>query len=79
MSRGETPSADGFLESNASLNSGLFRRVIQEELRDVDSVEVPPLTPMRVTTDQDRKVVTQLARLINIIGDRVKDDAELRE
>lgn len=57
----------------------LFRRVIQEELKDVPSVEVPPLAPLSVNTAQDRKVVMQLAKMICIIGDRVKDDSELRE
>lgn len=79
LPRSESSSAGGFHESGASLNSRLFRRVIQEELRDAASVEVPPLTPLNVKTDQDRKVVCQLAKMIRIIGDRVKDDPELRE
>lgn len=68
-----------FDKSNACLNGRLFRRVIQEELRDVDSEEVPPLTPLTVRTVQDRKMVTQLGKMIRIIGDRVKDDKELQE
>lgn len=57
----------------------LFRRVIQEELRDADPAEVPPLTPLGGTTVQDRKMVTQLGKMIRIIGDRVKDDKEFQE
>lgn len=66
-------------ESLASLNWALYRRVIQEELRDVASEDVPPLTPMGVTTTQDRKMVTQLGKMIRIIGDRVKEDKEFQE
>lgn len=57
----------------------LFRRVIQEELRDAAPAEVPPLTPLGMTTVQDRKMVTQLGKMIRIIGDRVKDDKEFQE
>lgn len=56
-------------------------RVIQEELRDVPSEDVPPLTPLArdVKSAQEQKMVTQLGKMIRIIGDRVKDDKEFQE
>lgn len=43
---------------------------------------VPPLTPylaVQVKSEQEQKVVTQLGKMIRIIGDRVKDDKEFQE
>lgn len=56
-------------------------RVIEEELRDVPSEDIPPLTPLavKVKTVQEQKMVTQLGKMIRIIGDRVKDDKEFQE
>lgn len=45
------------------------------------SEDVPPLTPLavEVKTPQEQKMVTQLGKMIRIIGDRVKDDKEFQE
>lgn len=62
------------------MNITVFCRVIEEELKDVSSEEdIPPLTPLDVKTVQERKMVTQLGKMIRIIGDRVKDDKEFQE
>lgn len=62
------------------LNIAVFCRVIEEELKDVSSEEdIPPLTPLDVKTVQERNMVTQLGKMIRIIGDRVKDDKEFQE
>ncbi|CAJ1075342.1 apoptosis regulator BAX-like isoform X1 [Xyrichtys novacula] len=56
-------------------------RVIQEELKDVPSEEIPPLTPLAVElkTEQERKIVTQLGIMVRIVGDKVKDDQEFQD
>lgn len=62
------------------MNIAVFCRVIEEELKDVSSEEdIPPLTPLDVKTVQEQKMVTQLGKMIRIIGDRVKDDREFQE
>ena len=45
------------------------------------SEEVPPFSPLaaRVESEQEQKLVTQLAKMVCIIGDRVAGDQELRE
>lgn len=59
----------------------LSPRVIEEELKDASSEDVPPLTPLagEVKTEQEQKIVTQLGIMIRIIGDRVRDDKEFQE
>lgn len=62
--------------------SVLIFRVIEEELREVPLEDVPPLTPylaVQVKSEQEQKIVTQLGKMIRIIGDRVKDDKEFQE
>ncbi|XP_054483008.1 bcl-2 homologous antagonist/killer-like, partial [Anoplopoma fimbria] len=56
-------------------------RVIEEELRDASSEDVPPLTPLavEVKTEQEQKIVTQLGKMIRVIGDRVRDDKEFQD
>ncbi len=58
-----------------------FSRVIKEELKDVPSGDVQSLTPLavEVKTVQEQKMVTQLGKMIRIIGDRVRDDKEFQE
>ncbi|XP_073351168.1 apoptosis regulator BAX-like [Pagrus major] len=67
--------------SDERIGEALIKEVIQEELRDVTSEDVPPLTPLAVElkTVQEQKVVTQLGIMIRIIGDRVKDDKEFQD
>lgn len=60
----------------------LVFRVIEEELREVPLEDVPPLTPFlagQVESEQEQKMVTQLGKMIRIIGDRVKDDKDFQE
>lgn len=60
----------------------LVFRVIEEELREVPLEDVPRLTPflaVQVESEQEQKMVTQLGKMIRIIGDRVKDDKEFQE
>ncbi|XP_041813886.1 apoptosis regulator BAX-like [Chelmon rostratus] len=67
--------------SDERIGEALIREVIQEELRDVPSEDVPPLTPLArdVKSAQEQKMVTQLGKMIRIIGDRVKDDKEFQD
>ncbi|XP_076607674.1 apoptosis regulator BAX-like [Chaetodon auriga] len=67
--------------SDERIGEALIKEVIQEELRDVPSEDFPPLTPLvvDVKTVQEQKMVTQLGKMIRIIGDRVKDDKEFQD
>lgn len=67
--------------SDERIGEALIKEVIQEELRDVPSENIPPLTPLAVEgqTLQERKVVTQLGIMIRIIGDRVEGDKEFQD
>ncbi|XP_059204159.1 apoptosis regulator BAX-like [Centropristis striata] len=74
-------SCEGNGMSDARIGEALIKEVIEEELKSVDSEDVPPLTPMAtgVQTEQERKVVDQLAKMVLIIGDRVQHDQELKD
>lgn len=55
-------------------------RVIEEELRGLE--DVPPITPylaVQVRSEHEQKVVTQLAKMIKIVGDEVKNHQEFQE
>lgn len=67
--------------SDERIGEALIKEVIQEELKDVPSEEVPPITPLalEVKTEQEQKIVTQLGIMVRIIGDRVKDDREFQD
>lgn len=67
--------------SDERIGEALIKEVIQEELRDVPSENILPLTPLAVEgqTLQERKVVTQLGIMIRIIGDRVEGDKEFQD
>ena len=56
-------------------------RVIEEELKEMPSEDVPSLMPLAVgvRTEQEQKMVTQLGIMIRIIGDRVREDKEFQE
>ncbi|XP_078124808.1 uncharacterized protein LOC144529549 isoform X3 [Sander vitreus] len=54
--------------------------VIEEELKDVPSEDFPPLTPLAdLKTDQEQKMVTQLAKMICIVGDKLQGDQEFKD
>lgn len=60
----------------------LIFRVIEEELRELPLEDVPPITPylaVQVKSEQEQKLVTQLAKMIQIVGDRVQEDKEFQE
>ncbi|KAI9534078.1 hypothetical protein NQZ68_016796 [Dissostichus eleginoides] len=67
--------------SDARIGEALIKEVIEEELKDMPSEEVPTFTPLaaRVESEQEQKLVTQLANMVIIIGDRVQGDQELRD
>ncbi|KAM3597782.1 uncharacterized protein V6R79_009165 [Siganus canaliculatus] len=67
--------------SDERIGEALIKTVIREELKDVPSQDVPPLTPLSdlAKTGQEQKVVTQLGVMVRIIGDRVKDDKEFQD
>uniref|UniRef100_A0A3Q4MAT4 Bcl-2 Bcl-2 homology region 1-3 domain-containing protein n=1 Tax=Neolamprologus brichardi TaxID=32507 RepID=A0A3Q4MAT4_NEOBR len=62
-------------------NRVFSNRVIEEELKDVPSEDVPPLTPLtvEVKTEQEEKLVKQLSKMIRIVGDRVQHDQEFQD
>ncbi|XP_030581406.1 apoptosis regulator BAX-like isoform X2 [Archocentrus centrarchus] len=62
------------------IGEALIKEVIEEELKDVPSEDIPPLTPLtEVKTEQEKKMVMQLSKMIRIIGDRVQDDKEFQD
>ncbi|XP_077414069.1 apoptosis regulator BAX-like [Vanacampus margaritifer] len=67
--------------SDERIGEALIKEVIEEELKDVPSDDIPPLTPLavEVKSAQEQKIVTQLGKMIRIIGDRVKDDKEFQD
>ncbi|KAM6914607.1 apoptosis regulator BAX-like [Lycodopsis pacificus] len=67
--------------SDARIGEALIKEVIEGELRDMSSEDVPALTPLAVElkTEQEQKMVTQLGKMIRIIGDRVRDDKEFQD
>uniref|UniRef100_A0A8C5EQ13 Bcl-2 Bcl-2 homology region 1-3 domain-containing protein n=1 Tax=Gouania willdenowi TaxID=441366 RepID=A0A8C5EQ13_GOUWI len=69
---------EGNIMSDERIGEALIKEVIEEELNKV-SEEVPPLTPLPVQNKQEQKVVTQLATMIRIVGDKVKNDKEFHD
>ncbi|XP_063326502.1 apoptosis regulator BAX-like [Pelmatolapia mariae] len=67
--------------SDERIGEALIKEVIEEELKDVPSEDVPPLTPLtvEVKTEQEEKLVKQLSKMIRIVGDRVQQDQEFQD
>ncbi|XP_040918536.1 apoptosis regulator BAX-like [Toxotes jaculatrix] len=67
--------------SDERIGEALIKDVIEEELREVPAVDLPPLTPLavQVETVQEQKIVNQLSKMIRIIGDRVQGDTEFQD
>ncbi|XP_055008483.1 apoptosis regulator BAX-like isoform X1 [Boleophthalmus pectinirostris] len=69
--------------SDERIGEALIKEVIEEELREeVPAEAVPPLTPLltnQVQSQQEQKVVTELAKMIRIIGDNVKNNQLLED
>lgn len=74
--------SEGNCISDELIGRALIKEVIQEELNESHSENMPPLTTgvrMEVDTVHERKIVDQLTRLVRIIGDQVKDNQELKD
>lgn len=67
--------------SDERIGEALIKEVIEEELKEVPADDIPPLTPLtnQVQSVQEQKVVTQLAKMIRIIGDKVQDDKDFQD
>ncbi|XP_008298727.1 apoptosis regulator BAX-like [Stegastes partitus] len=65
--------------SDERIGTALIKQVIEEELKDVPSEDVPDLDPLAVKNEQEQKMVNQLGKMIRIIGDRMKDDQEFQD
>nr|XP_057905427.1 apoptosis regulator BAX-like [Doryrhamphus excisus] len=67
--------------SDERIGEALIKEVIEEELRGVPSEDIPPLTPLivKVSNIEEQKMVTQLGKMVRIIGDRVKGDKEFQD
>ncbi|KAM9785316.1 apoptosis regulator BAX-like isoform X2 [Syngnathus typhle] len=67
--------------SDQRIGEALIKEVIEEELKDVPAEDIPPLTPLAVEIEntQEKKLVTQLGKIIRIVGDKVKHDKELQD
>ncbi|XP_055008664.1 apoptosis regulator BAX-like [Boleophthalmus pectinirostris] len=68
---------------NSIKSPNLMKQVIKEELREeVPAEDAPPLTPLltnQVQSQQEQTVVRELAKIIRIIGDNVKDNRLLED
>ncbi|KAK2832797.1 hypothetical protein Q5P01_016686 [Channa striata] len=67
--------------SDERIGEALIKEVIDEELRDMPTGSTPPLTPLavEVRNEQEKKMVTQLAKMIRIVGDKVHDDRAFQD
>lgn len=69
--------------SDQRIGENLIKKVIEEQLQEVSTEEVPPLVLpseiQEVKNELERKMVTQLAVMIKTIGDRLKDDYVLND
>ncbi|XP_071403059.1 apoptosis regulator BAX-like [Centroberyx affinis] len=67
--------------SDERIGEALIKEVIQEELKEVPSEDVPPFTPLvkEVKTVQEQKIVTQLGIMVRIVGDKLQDDKEFQD
>ncbi|XP_049600298.1 apoptosis regulator BAX [Syngnathus scovelli] len=67
--------------SDERIGEALIKEVIEEELRNVPAEDIPPLTPLAVEiqSTQEKKLVTQLGKMIRIVGDKVKHDKEFQD
>lgn len=72
-------SCEGNGMSDERIGEALIKEVIEEELKDKHVEDPPPLTPLTVETEQEQKLVTQLAKMIRKIGDKVQDDKDFQD
>ncbi|KAK7938348.1 hypothetical protein WMY93_001674 [Mugilogobius chulae] len=73
---------EGNGNADQRIGEALIKEVIEEELREVPAAEeVPPLTPLtnQVQSEQEKKMVLELAKMIRIIGDNVKNNQPLED
>lgn len=67
--------------TDGRIGEALIKEVIQEQLKEVSSEEVPSLSLQapEVQNEQEEKMVTQLGAMIRLIGDRLKDERDLQD
>ncbi|CAL1607088.1 unnamed protein product [Knipowitschia caucasica] len=65
--------------SDERIGEAVIKEVFEEELKDVPSEDFPPLTPLtsELHSAQEQKIVTELAKMIRIVGDSVRDNRQL--
>ncbi|XP_067334191.1 apoptosis regulator BAX-like isoform X2 [Channa argus] len=62
------------------IGEALIKEVIEEELKDMpDNFQLPTSLAVDVKSEQEKKVVTQLAKMIRIVGDKVQDDRAFQD
>ncbi|CAL9703745.1 unnamed protein product [Knipowitschia caucasica] len=78
--RSTTPPCDDDL-FDERIGEAVIRAVFEEELKDVPSEDVPPLTPLtsELHSAQEQKIVTELAKMIRIVGDGIGDNRQLND
>ncbi|XP_067089189.1 BCL2 associated X, apoptosis regulator b isoform X2 [Osmerus mordax] len=68
--------------SDERIGEAVIKEVFQEQLKEVSLEEAVPLslseTP-EVKNEEEQKMVVQLATMVRIIGDKVKDDQQLKD
>ncbi|XP_029015905.1 apoptosis regulator BAX-like [Betta splendens] len=74
-------SCEGDALSDERIGEALIQEVIEEELKEVRSEDVPPFTPVAVNrqSDQEQKMVNQLATMVRIIGDKMHSDRAFQD
>ncbi|KAF3699579.1 Apoptosis regulator BAX [Channa argus] len=66
--------------SDEMIGEALIKEVIEEELKDMpDNFQLPTSLAVDVKSEQEKKVVTQLAKMIRIVGDKVQDDRAFQD
>ncbi|CAL1611715.1 unnamed protein product [Knipowitschia caucasica] len=65
--------------SDERIGEAVIKEVFEGELKDVPSEDFPPLTPLtsELHSAQEQKIVTELAKMIRIVGDSVRDNRQL--
>lgn len=73
--------AEGNGFSDERIGETLIMEVIEGELKKVPSEDVPSLSPLvhPVQSQQEKVIVDHLAKLTILIGDKLRDDVELKK
>uniref|UniRef100_A0A8C6WRU0 Bcl-2 Bcl-2 homology region 1-3 domain-containing protein n=1 Tax=Neogobius melanostomus TaxID=47308 RepID=A0A8C6WRU0_9GOBI len=67
--------------SDERIGEALIKEVMEEELKDVATEDVPSLSPLvhQGQTDQEKIIVYQVSKLIKTIGNKLQDDVEYQQ